>query len=108
MENLPYFDVILKLLGEKNQVVDKAFGRNVHWGYWDNPEEKTPTLEEFVKASDHMTDLFVEGSQLREGQSLLDVGCGFGGTIGYFNEKFSGVHFTGLNIDHRQIERAKK
>jgi len=41
-----------------------------------------------------------------DGVSILDAGCGFGGTVASLNERFSGLEMIGLNIDPRQLERA--
>ena len=42
---------------------------------------------------------------IADGQHILDVGCGFGGTVASLNENFSRVHLLGVNIDERQLER---
>jgi len=43
-------------------------------------------------------------ADVASGQSVLDVGCGFGGTIARLNETYQRMRLTGLNIDARQIE----
>jgi len=45
---------------------------------------------------------------VHDGQSILDVGCGFGGTIASLNERLSGAELTGVNIDGRQLARARE
>ena len=37
---------------------------------------------------------------------IVDVGCGFGGTIASLNERFFDMEFVGINLDARQLERA--
>jgi len=32
---LPYFDGLLAKFGKGNEQALAAFGRHVHWGYWD-------------------------------------------------------------------------
>jgi SAM-dependent methyltransferase len=44
-----------------------------------------------------MTDLHV-------GQRVLDVGCGFGGTLQHLNQRFSSMGLVGVNVDPRQLE----
>jgi len=39
---------------------------------------------------------------------VLDAGCGFGGTISYLNDRYTGMELTGLNIDRRQLARANE
>lgn len=37
---------------------------------------------------------------------IVDVGCGFGGTMASLNERFSDLELVGVNLDARQLERA--
>lgn len=46
----------------------------------------------------------IDLADLDAGQSVLDVGCGFGGTLARINDTYQGMHLTGINIDARQIE----
>jgi MPBQ/MSBQ methyltransferase len=79
--------------------------RNVHLGYWDDPPPLTApcSQHEFEAAQARLTDIVIELSQMRDGMSVLDVGCGFGGTL-EAAAQWSGLGMTGLNIDHRQID----
>ena len=43
-----------------------------------------------------------------DGQAVLEVGCGFGGTISLINEEFHDLKIVGVNIDQRQIDQAKQ
>lgn len=45
---------------------------------------------------------------IHAGDRVLDVGCGFGGTIASLNEHQRGLILTGVNLDPRQIERARR
>jgi len=44
--------------------------------------------------------------RLRPGQSLLDVGCGWGGFMRYSAER--GIHPTGISLSKHQLEHARK
>jgi len=106
--DLPYFDVFVeKLKKEKNPTLEGLVGTNVHWGYWEKPEKANLTLEEFRVASDDLTHRLIRWISPQAGQNILDVGCGFGGTIALLNGLYKNLHMTGLNIDARQIERAR-
>jgi ubiquinone/menaquinone biosynthesis C-methylase UbiE len=48
-----------------------------------------------------------EAAGIRDGLSVLDAGCGFGGTVAHMNENYSDMKLTGLNLDPRQLERAR-
>jgi ubiquinone/menaquinone biosynthesis C-methylase UbiE len=106
--NLPYFDFLLSELDKKNPAIEKAFGRHVHFGYWDDPATATGTDEDYARAADALTEQMCQLADISDGQHVLDVGCGFGGTISWLNERFDSLSLTGLNIDERQIARATR
>ncbi|KAB8335335.1 class I SAM-dependent methyltransferase [Scytonema tolypothrichoides VB-61278] len=106
--DLPYFDQLLALLDNGHPEIDLAFGRHVHWGYWFNPEQALNTPEDFSKAAEHLTREVYSAANVKNGQDVLDVGCGLGGTIASLNEQFSQMNLVGLNIDRRQLEQARK
>lgn len=105
---LPYFDLILKLLNQGDPAIDLAFGRHVHWGYWSNPSEAQNSAEDFRQAAEQLSREIYDSARVTSGQSVLDVGCGFGGTIASLNEQFLHMNLVGLNIDARQLERAQQ
>jgi SAM-dependent methyltransferase len=104
---LPYFDRILQRLEDQDTEVAQAFGRHVHWGYWDNPDEADGSLPDFALAASRLGQRVCVAARTSDGQRILDVGCGFGGTLLDLNLRFSGLDLFGLNIDRRQINRAK-
>jgi ubiquinone/menaquinone biosynthesis C-methylase UbiE len=106
--NLPYFDLVLRQLESKNREFELAFGRHVHWGYWPEPSRADQTAEDYAKAAEALTWKVCEAARVGEGQRILDVGCGFGGTVASLNEKFTGLDLVGVNIDERQLERARR
>ena len=105
--NLPYFDFLLSELDKNNPTIEQAFGRHVHYGYWEDPATATSTVDDFASAADALTERICELAGISEGHNVLDVGCGFGGTIAWLNERFGSLTLTGLNIDERQIARAR-
>ena len=46
----------------------------------------------------------IDLADIASGQSVLDVGCGVGGTIARLNETYQRMRLTGINIDERQID----
>jgi ubiquinone/menaquinone biosynthesis C-methylase UbiE len=104
---LPYFDVLLEKLDGGSSALDLAFGRHVHWGFWPQPQVATGTPEDFAAAAELLSKKVYQAAQVQTGQKILDAGCGFGGTLASLNENFSPIDLTGLNIDPRQIARAK-
>lgn len=105
--SLPYFDILLSQLDSGIPALDLAFGRHVHWGFWEDPRRATGTPEDFAEAAERLSQKVYRAARVREGEKVLDAGCGFGGTLASLNENFSNLDLTGLNIDARQIARAK-
>ena len=104
---LPYFDFLLTELADGNPDVETAFGRHVHWGYWENPQTADGTVQDFAQATEALSRLIVDGADIQSGMKVLDAGCGFGGTIASMNERFSSMELVGINIDSRQLQRAR-
>jgi len=48
------------------------------------------------------------GGNIENDLSVLDVGCGFGGTVAHINEHYTGMKLVGLNLDERQLARARE
>ncbi|MEM9006568.1 MAG: methyltransferase, partial [Cyanobacteria bacterium P01_F01_bin.86] len=80
----------------------------VHWGYWPQPNQADGSVKDFALAAERLCRRVCKAANIQEGDRVLDVGCGFGGTIASLNEHFQQLHLTGLNIDPRQIERANQ
>ncbi len=106
--NLPYFDLLLEQLDRGNVALDLAFGRHVHWGYWEDPRRADGSPEDFARAAEALSRKVWKAALLKDGMRVLDAGCGFGGTIASLNENFQNMDLVGLNIDPRQLERARR
>lgn len=105
---LPYFDFLFSELAKQNSAIEKSFGRHVHWGYWEDPDKAICDDEDYGRAAEALTLELCRLAGIADGERILDVGCGFGGTIASLNERFSRLQLTGLNIDERQLVRARQ
>ncbi|ABW29655.1 class I SAM-dependent methyltransferase [Acaryochloris marina] len=105
---LPYFDLILKQLDQGDAIFEQAFGRHVHWGYWANPDQATYTAKDYGAAAEQMSVEIYSAAQVQDHQTILDVGCGVGGTVASLNERFTNVSLLGLNLDERQLAYAQQ
>jgi SAM-dependent methyltransferase len=103
---LPYFDYLLEELAKGNASIEKSFGRHVHWGYWDEPAAAIADDEDYARAAERLTEKVCGWANIVDGQSVADIGCGFGGTIAFLNERHRRLTLKGVNIDARQLERA--
>jgi ubiquinone/menaquinone biosynthesis C-methylase UbiE len=104
---LPYFDFILALLAQANPAVEKSFGRHVHFGFWPNPKTVRAGHADFARAAEQLSLELCGAGEISSGESVLDVGCGFGGTLALLNELHRDMRLTGLNLESRQLERAR-
>jgi ubiquinone/menaquinone biosynthesis C-methylase UbiE len=104
---LPYIDYLLAALKDGNEAVEKSFGRHVHWGYWAHPQQANLTDEDFAKASEDLSRQVCLAGHIQNNLSVLDVGCGFGGTIAHINENYQDISLVGVNLDERQLVRAR-
>src|SRR5262245_24213224 len=105
---LPYFDILLEELSQNKRDITEAFGRHVHWGYWDAPRDANGSMADFAAAAEKLSERVCDAAAVADGQRILDVGCGFGGTVQHLNQRLRQVRLSGLNIDERQLARARQ
>lgn len=105
-EGLPYFDRILAELEKKDSDLARIFGKHIHWGFWHDPDSADNSIESFSKATDQLSEQHFEAAGISDGMSILDTGCGFGGTLSLLNDRYKQLDLNGINIDPRQIARA--
>ena len=81
-----------------------AAGRDVHLGYWDDPPPLSApcSAEEFRAAQARLTDLVIALAGPQPARNVLDVGCGFGGTLAAL-AKWPAARLVGVNHDERQL-----
>lgn len=105
---LRYIDIFLESFEKGDRDSEAAFGRHVHWGYWDDPARADGSTEDFVRAADRMcTEIFAAG-RIADGDRVLDVGCGFGGTLERLSHTRATGRLVGVNNDIRQLRRARQ
>ena len=107
ISRMPFVDLVLEQFRQGNTDVIQACGRHLHFGYWDNPANADGSVADFTNAAESLTSLVCDFGDVGSGLSILDCGCGFGGTLSSLNENFSNRHLVGLNIDPRQLARAR-
>lgn len=93
----PYFD---NLIDAYRRGVTE---RSVHLGYWREGDDGN-----FAGAQARLDALMIDLAAIDAGQSVLDVGCGFGGTLARINEAYRRMRLVGLNIDERQIDICRR
>ena len=107
MQPLPYFDILVQEISAGGSDLTRAFGNYTHWGYWPAPSTADGSLEDFSRASAALSRRVCNVANIDNGSHILEVGCGFGGTIAHLNDRFSNLQLVGLNIDDRQLAIAR-
>jgi ubiquinone/menaquinone biosynthesis C-methylase UbiE len=107
-DSLRYFDIFLESFEKNNPDSVCAFGWHVHWGYWASPCLADGSTADFAAAAEAMSVHITRMAGIADGMAVLDAGCGFGGTLATINHRWRGMRLTGVNIDSRQIERARQ
>ncbi len=84
-------EMLNQMLGDWNIIYPKY-----STGFW---ERGAKDLEE---SQMHMIDQIIERLEIKDGDNILDFGCGWGCVPNYILSKFPNVRFTGLNLSHQQ------
>ena len=63
---------------------------------------------DILEAQKDMLDDVIEKLDIKDGDNILDLGCGFGASCNYILTKFPNVKVTGLNLSHIQCEYMRK
>ncbi|GJE56834.1 MULTISPECIES: class I SAM-dependent methyltransferase [Methylobacterium] len=94
-----YFDAFLGAIAQ-GAAID-----HVHLGYWDEPDAVGPSQARagFGRAQARLSEHLIAMLDLQPGDRVLDVGCGFGGTLHAICRTHPGVMPFGINIDARQL-----
>ena len=76
------------------------WGENIHHGYWIRGDESKEL------AQNQLTDHLAQLANLQTGATVLDIGCGFGGTALYLARKYK-ARATGITISPVQVKMAR-
>jgi ubiquinone/menaquinone biosynthesis C-methylase UbiE len=84
------------------------FWRHVHWGMYADPDIADDSPELYLAAAEALTDRIIEVAGIADRHRIVDVGCGFGGTLDHIRSRFTGCRLAGVNIDERQLGWARR
>jgi SAM-dependent methyltransferase len=95
----PYFDYLIDAFRRGES------GRSVHLGHWERPPapDEPPAAGEFARAQARLDGILLRMADIDDGQAVLDVGCGFGGTVERINAAHRDMSLVGVNVDARQL-----
>jgi SAM-dependent methyltransferase len=110
---LPYIDAEIERLDEGGE--PPGYLRHFHWGLFDGagPADHgagagDDSPERYVAAAEAMTLRVVGAGEVTDGARVLDVGCGFGGTLDLIRAHNPTCRLAGVNIDERQLRWARR
>jgi SAM-dependent methyltransferase len=104
---LPYVDFVLAETRAGNERVGQAWQKDMHWGYWVNPDAPDRSVAGYARAQDDLTRQHFRDAGIAPGQRIADIGCGLGGTLALLDQTYTGLELVGVDIDERQLERAR-
>jgi SAM-dependent methyltransferase len=84
------------------------FWRHFHWGLFADPEREDDSPERYFAAAEALTEAVLAAGEVADGARVLDVGCGFGGTLDHLRARAPRCRLAGLNIDERQLRWARR
>jgi tocopherol O-methyltransferase len=77
------------------------WGEHLHHGYWIRGDESKEEAQ--LQLAEHLAEL----ANIQTGSTVLDIGCGFGGSSIYLAQKYK-AHAIGITISPVQVEMARK
>lgn len=98
----PEHDEIAAMFDESTDMSDAFNDGQVHLAYWYDDEDQAPLIE----ASQRLTRKVADSLRLRDGERVLDAGCGLGAPAIQLATEY-GVRVTGINISTRQVAEAQ-
>jgi SAM-dependent methyltransferase len=104
--NFPYIDAEIEQMADGAAPPEHL--RHFHWGLFDDPGEGDDSTERYVAAATSLTEHVLGAAGVTDGRRILDVGCGFGGTLDHIRSLHDGCRLTGLNIDLRQLQWGRR
>jgi ubiquinone/menaquinone biosynthesis C-methylase UbiE len=68
----------------------------------------TPEQERLVAQAEHWRHRLIrDGTELKPGTRLLEIGCGVGAVLAVLGQEFPGIRLTGVDIEPKQLEFAR-
>jgi N-methyltransferase StaMA len=102
MSNSPTVDDVGKWYDALTDTFARLQGGCIHFGYWRDERDDSPLSQ----ASERLTDLVIEKSQVTRCHHVLDVGCGTG-IPALRLAATTGARVTGITVSSHQVKTAQ-
>src|SRR5207249_947822 len=79
----------------------------IHFGHWDIAPEPGTEAATLPPAQLRLDAILRSMAALEDGLTIVDAGCGFGGTLHAVHDSFPHASLHGINIDPRQLALAR-
>ncbi|GFR44410.1 hypothetical protein Agub_g5643 [Astrephomene gubernaculifera] len=90
-------------------VLEYYWGEHIHLGYYSDEELARGYLKkDFKQAKFDFVDEMLKFSGAQNPKTILDVGCGFGGTSRHLAKKFRDASVTGITLSSKQVQRGSQ
>ena len=88
-------------------ILEYYWGEHIHLGYYTKAERDAGYKKrDFIEAKYTFIDKMLEWSGADSPETVLDVGCGIGGTSRYLAKSYPDARVTGITLSPNQVKRA--
>ena len=89
-------------------VLEYYWGEHIHLGWYEEGQRKGPFYggKDFIEAKYDFTEKMLQFSQIESPATVLDVGCGIGGSSRYIAKRYPEAQVTGITLSPEQQSRA--
>ena len=88
-------------------ILEYYWGEHIHLGYYTKEEREAGYKKrDFIEAKYTFIDKMLEWSAADSPKTVLDVGCGIGGTSRYLAKAYPDARVTGITLSPNQVQRA--
>ena len=77
---------------------------HIHLGYWSEPPATPVSANDWTMAQNRLVSELLDMADLQDGQDIVDMACGIGGTVRAISRRIRPSQLVALNIDARQLE----
>ncbi|MDI6105171.1 methyltransferase domain-containing protein [Actinoplanes sp. NEAU-A12] len=92
---------VAEFYDQYNRVIAQFYGGNMHYGYWDGPDDDS-SIE---VAAARLTEIMIDKLRIKPGDRVLDLGCGPGKPAVQM-AKTTGAQVVGVSISSKDVELA--